>query len=438
MSAPDNILQKVQTFQKAELAVMLNQCVAINLSNKQFKDFNSLTANLGDSVTFDLTPRSSTANGLVINAFGVSAQRPQTLVCSQAANTSSAYTDGQFIFNVRDYMDRFGTSRIMELATQIESDILTNIVSSVVVNNPDDPRFGQIIDPASGPYRFYGDGVTPINSYLQLAQMVANFEDYGAAKGNMCCILPTVSYPSIIANGLGQFVLRRNEETAKTWMLGEFSDCDWYKSNLLPLHVSGTVGNATAPNNQLTLISTNDPTGNNITQLTLSGATANDPNAVKIGDLFVFVDGVANQPNMRYLTFIGHKPSNQPVQIRVTNNAAADGSGNVTLNIFPALQSAPGNNQNLNNALAAGMKIQGTPNHRAGVLMSGRPLYMAMPRLPDLRPYDSSVVSDSETGVSLRHYWGSQFGLNTRAYVYDQIWGSTMVAENTMRVLLPA
>lgn len=438
MAVPTNILINVQTYQKAELAWMLNQFVALNVANKKFENFNELTANLGDTVTFDLGPRATTANGLVINAFGVSEQRLQSLVCSQASNTSSAYTDQQFIFNVRDYMDRFGKSRILELGTAVESDILLNIVSSVTVNNPQDPRFGQILNPASGPYRFYGDGVTPINSFGQLAQMLSNFNDFGAAKGDLCSILPTVTYPSIVNSGLNQFAMDRNNEMALDWMVGRFAKCDWYESNLLPLHVSGTVGNTASPGNQLTLLSTNDPTGNAITQLTLSGATANDPNAVLTGDLFQFLDGVSGQPNMRFLTFIGHKPSNQPVQIRALNNAGADGSGNVIVNIYPTLQSTPGNNQNLNNALVPGMKIFGTPTHRAGVLISGRPLYLAMPKLYNTDPFPSVTTSDPESGVSIRHYWGEQFGQNTRGYVWDVIWGSTLVAENSMRVLIPA
>ena len=56
-STPVNILQTVQTYQKAELAWLLNSFCGISLSNKKFKNFNDLVANLGDTVTFDTTPR---------------------------------------------------------------------------------------------------------------------------------------------------------------------------------------------------------------------------------------------------------------------------------------------------------------------------------------------------------------------------------------------
>lgn len=430
---PNNTLQNVQTYQMAELAWMLNSFVGIDLANKKFKDFNSLTANLGDTVTFDLAPRSIAGNGLVVS-YQPSQQRVQSLTCSQAGYTSSAYTEQQLIFNVDEYMDRFGKSRITELGTQVEVDILKNIVSEVRVNDPQSPRRGEILDPTSGPYRFYGDGTTAIDSFQQLAQAQANFTNYGLAPAKTCAILPDVNVPSIVQNGLSQFAINRNNELANSWMFAKVGNFEWYQSNLLPIHVAGTVGDSAQT---LTLVSTNDPTGNNITQLTFSGATPNDLNAFKVGDLFQFIDGVGSLPNLRYLTFIGHVPSAQPVQVRVTADAIADGSGNVTVNIYPALQSTPGLNQNLNTSLQAGMQISTLPSHRAGIIMSGNPLYLAMPQLSDQSPFDTVRTTDEDSGCSIRHYWGAQFGQNVNAYVWDVIWGSTLVAENTMRVIFP-
>ena len=66
MAVPNNILTTVQTYQKAELAWLLNSFCGIKLANKKFQKFNELTANLGDTVTFDRGPRYITYNGLVI------------------------------------------------------------------------------------------------------------------------------------------------------------------------------------------------------------------------------------------------------------------------------------------------------------------------------------------------------------------------------------
>lgn len=430
MAVPNNILQTVQTYQKAELAWLLNSFCGIKLANKKFQKFNELTANLGDTVTFDLPPRYIGYNGLVITQ-QQSAQRVQPLVCSQATNVSAGYTDQQFIFNVRDYMDRFGEAAMKELGSIIEADIWKNIVTGVVINDPQNANFGAA-QTNSGPYRFYGDGVTQINSYGQLAQAVANFNDFGAAKNKMRGVLPETVIPGIITTGLQQFVMNRNERDAMSWELGMFAGTEWYQSNLLPIHVSGTLGQA---GTVLTLVSTNDPTGQNVTQLTFSGA-GTDANAVKIGDMGQFQDGVAGQPNMRFLHFIGHSVSSQPVQFNVTANAASS-AGNVTITVNPPMVWAQNENQNLNNALAAGMQVKLLPSHRAGVLYSGDQFYLAMPQLPDQSPFTTVNTMDKDSGASIRHYFGSQFGQNNRAYVRDSIWGSTMVPENAMRIIFP-
>jgi len=439
MAVPTNILQTVQTYQKAELAWLLNTFVGISTANKKFEKFNDLTANLGDTVNFDLSPRYQSYSGLVITQ-QPSTQRLQALTCSQAANVSSGFTAQQFILNVRDYMDRFGMAAMKELGTSIELDMLKNIVSGVVVNDPQNANFGSL-QTNSGPFRFYGNGVTPINSFTQLAQAVANFDDFGASTHKKMAMLPVTAIPAIVGTGLNQFAMRRNDETAMKWELGDFAETTWHESNLLPLHVSGTIGNAASPNNVMTVVSTNDPTGANITQITFTEPTGStDTNAVKAGDLFQFNDGVSGKPNMRFLTFIGRAPSQQSVQFRATANAATV-AGTVTVSVQTingvGLVSAANANQNINNAVVAGMTVTPLPSHRAGLLESGDPFYLAMPRLPDYSPFVSSIMTDPDSGASIRHYYGNQFGLNNQAYVRDAIWGSTLVSENCMRLIFP-
>jgi hypothetical protein len=440
-STPTNVLQIVQTYQKAELAWLLNSFVGISMSNKKFKDFNTTApSNLGDTVTFDTTPRFTSYNGLVITQ-QPSVQRVQSLVCSQASNVSAGYTDQQFIFNVREYMDRFGMAAMKELGSKIEADILKNFVSGVTVNDPQAATFGAT-QYKSGPFRFYGDGITPINSFTQLAQSVANFEDFGAATHKMMAILPVANIPAIVGSGLNQFAMDRNNELASSWMLGRFANSDWYESNLLPVHVSGSIAEAAAPANVLTVVSTNDPTGQNVTSIKFStdASVGNSADAIKAGDLFQFNDGVAGKPNMRFLTFIGHQPCQQPVQFRAIADAVSAGN-EVTVQLQTindvGLVSAANQNQNLNNAIQAGMTVTPVPSHRAGILMSGDQFYLAMPRLPDESPYTTVTSIDEDSGASIRHYFGSQFGLNNRAYVRDCIWGSTLVAENSLRYCFP-
>jgi hypothetical protein len=418
----------------AELAFLQNSFAAIALSNKKFKDFNNLTANLGDTVTFDLAPRFTSRPGLVITQ-QPSVQRPQTLVCSQAENVSSAYTDQQFIFNVEDYMSRFGMSAVKELGTKIEADILKSVISELRVNDPEANNFGSLIQ-NTGPFRFFGNGITQINSFSQLAQALANFRAYGADMGMTRAILPMEVIPAIVNTGLNQFAMSRNNELANSWELGKFSNCDWYQSNLLPVHISGTIGDAAAPNNVVTVVSTNDPTGNNITAITFTEPTSSSSaTAFRAGDMLQFDD-----PTFKLLTFIGHIQTSLPVQLVVTQDAIST-AGTVTVNVRTVtnigLVSAPTQNQNINKAITAGMTATVVPSHRAGVIWSGDTWYLAMPKLPDYEPYPSVQTVDPDSGVTVRHYWGSLFGQNVRSYVRDNIWGSTLVPENCMRLIFP-
>lgn len=414
MSVPSNFLVQVQTYQMAHLAFLLNYSCFIHTANTKFKDFNKLTANLGDTVTFDLPPRYVTNDTLVAN-FQPSTQRVQTLTVANAANTSYAFTSQQFIFNVEEYMKVFGRAAVAELSARIEADVAGLAETA--------------------PYRFFGDGVTPINSFGQLAQMLAQYRTYGYAHEDIKVYLGDLAVPGIVNSGLNQFVVDRNEEMAFSWMVGDWMGVKFYQSNLLPIHIAGNVGNNAST---LTVVSTNDPTGANITQITFSGATASDVDAIKKYDSLQFVDNVVGQPNMRYLTFIGHVPSGAPVQFQATADAAADGAGNVIVNITPALCSQPGNpNQNLSFNLNAGMQVTVLPSHRCGLVVGGDALYLGMPRLPDQVPFPTSATSDEETGVSLRLYYGSVFGQNQMGFINDAIWGKTLPGEYAMKIAFP-
>lgn len=431
---PTNLLQQVQTYQRSGLALLQNLCCHIATANTKFKDFDKIQANLGSTVTFDLPPRATTVQGLVAS-FQPAVQRVLQLVCDQANNSSFAVTAQQRIFNLEkgeeDYMRVFGKSFIAELATQVEGNIALNWASAVQSQLP-----GGGLNTFSGPYRFFGNGATALTSYQQLAQAIMFFKNYGSVAEGIKVYLPDTVVPAIVGNGLNQFVPQRNDDIAMSWEIGDFGTplVKYYQSNLMPIHVSGDTGVLAQT---LTVVSTNDPTGQNVTQITVSGASASDANAVFAGDLFQFADGVSGQPNMRYLTFIGHFPSANPVQFRAVANAAANSSGVVTISITPALNWAGGQNQNLNNPIAAGMQLLTFPSHRCGGILGGEAFYLAMPRLPEQSPYDTANEFDEDTGCSLRLTYGSLFGQNQTGMIYDETHGSVLVPEYTMRYMIP-
>ncbi len=355
------------------------------------------------------------SNDTLIATFQPTEQRLATLTVDKAKNTSYAFTAEQAVFNVDEYMDKFGRSAVAELGASVEGDVATLAETA--------------------PYRFFGDGTTAIDSYDQLATALAYFDDYGSAKTNIKGVLPTIAVPSIIGSGLNQFATDRNNEIAVSWMVGSFANCEWYKSNRLPLHVSGVTGQVGSTDIKVVSI---NPAGD---QLTLNIASLpSEPNAFKANDSLQFKDGVGPYI-MRYLTFIGHTTSSNPVQVRVTADAGTDGSGNVTVSIYPALISTAGNaNQNIPSTtpVVADLELTAFPDHRCGVIWSGNALYLGMPQLPDESPFFTVSKIDPDSGASIRMYMGSKFGLNERGTVNDVIWGKLLVPEYSMKLMFPA
>ena len=410
-----DILQQVTTYNDGGLALLQNLFCFINKANKKFKDFDkSEPANLGSSVSFDIPPR-MTANNSLIASFQDVEQRVQTLTVDQAASVSYDFTAEQFIFNVRDYMEKFGKSAIAEIGSKVEANIATLAKTNT--------------------YRFFGDGVTPINSQLQLANALAYFRNFGTVRTNTVGILSDLTFPGIVNSMANQFAPSRNEDVVNSWEIGNFSDCEWYQSNLLTTHTAGTEG---AQGSTLTVVSVVKNAANAVTSIVFSGTSAAaDADSVKDLDKFQFSDGVSGQPNMRFLTQFGHEVSQSPVQFRATADAASTGASQVTVSVFPPLQAAAGQAQNVNNEIAAGMQVTVLPSHRCGLIYSGDPLYLAMPRLPEEVPFPTANQMDKDSGCSIRQYYGSLFGQNQRAMVHDVIWGSTLVEDYAMMVALP-
>jgi hypothetical protein len=438
----DNVLQQVQTYQRSSLGYLQNLCCFVSTANTKFKDFEKTEGNLGSSITFDTPPRATTAAGLVVK-WQPAVQLVETLICDQAFNSSFTVTAQQRIFNLEkgedEYIEVFGKSFLIELAQAVEINLALNAISAVpvmVVNEEGESVPTGALHVESGPFRYYGDGATQLTSYNQLAQMVMLFKNFGSVSHGIKVYLPDTVYPPIIGTGLNQFSPERNNEIAMSWEIGEFGTprVKYYQSNLLPIQYAGNVGNL---GQILTLVSTNDPTGQNVTQLTFSGASDSDPLAVMSGDMFQFNDGVTPFKNMRYLTYIGRASSANKVQNRVIANAGSGPTGLITVNLAWPLNWAGGQTLNLNQALQPGMQVTFLPSHRAGLIVGGDALFVAMPQLPDQRPFDTANEYDPETAVSIRMTYGSILGKNQKGIIYDETHGSTVVKQYSMRIIIP-
>lgn len=441
MATSANILQAVQTYQKSGLARLVNMFAGISKANKKFQNFENMTANLGNTVTYDSPPRAYGNVGLVVGTFDTVEQLTYSLTVGgfdingnplnggyydsygnlNAANTNFAVSSEQLVFNIDNnaYRKPLEEAQMAELGTLIEKSILNRFINDT--------------------YRFYTAGVTanavnPISSFAQLAFAESKFKEYGCpAKGDYEAFVPNMAVSSIIATGQNKFTLDSNNQRFNSWEIGMFDSFNYNRSNLLPVHIAGTMG---ANQDTLTVTSFVTAADGGISSITFSGASTNNAGAALKGDLAYFLKGVVGQPDLNYLTYTGHSPSEVDVQVQITANATSAG-GNVTLLISPALYSAPGKNQNINAPIAVGMQIKLMPSHRAGVMYAGSPFYLAMPQLPDQSPFTTSSLADADSGAAIRLTTGSAFGQNLTGSIFDSIWGAKLTPQYAMRLLFP-
>lgn len=437
MATTDNILQTVQTYQRSLLARLQNLNCFIASANTRFKDFENFKGNLGDTVTYDTPPQMISNDGLVVTTFSTVEQLKRSITVNKSRNVNFAFNAQQLIFNIDNtgYRDEFEKSAIKELGSYIEQD-----VASVIPSNT---------------YRFYNPGVTgtgpykvsPVSSFTTLSDIRSVFDEYGADPIDYKMYLPNRAIPQIIGSGLNQFALDRNNRIAMSWEVGEFQDMMTYRSNLLPLHVSGTTGNS---QQVLTVVSVTRQADGGITSIVFSGATISDANAVKAYDVFQFNPTAAGL-QVNFLSYSGHANINLPLQFEATADAAGVAvTGNVTISVSPVIYDVTAvtgnpliaNKQNTNfdfsaGAISAGITALGLPSHRCGLLTSGNPLYIAMPKLPDMDPFKTASESDPDTGVSLRLYTGAGFGTNTYGSILDCLWGKDLEPTHSMRIPFP-
>jgi hypothetical protein len=403
-----NELVAVQTYQPSMLTAMTVQNPFIDKSNKRFINFQNEVAQRGSTVKIKKPSRFTVTNSLTITSQPYK-EKYDTLTVSDPYSVSVDFTALEYIYTIDEsgFMRDFGMGASAELGAYIGGLIADQIPTST--------------------YRFFGDGVTPINSYTQYAQALANFREIVGITTETEVYVDSTTVPQVIATGANQFTPARNDEGVASWEMGNFRNANFYETSILPDHTAGSAGQDEL---ELTVVSISGDG----TQLTLSGFGNNDSDAIKEGDKLT----VAFAAGMRALSWVGHRTTKQPVQVVATGDAESNGSGQATVDIYPALISTSTNSdRNINIAVAAGQKVTVLGNHRCGLITVNKPIFLAMPKMPEKVPYPTSSQYDENSGASLRMYYGTAFGQDYEGFVLDGLTGSTIVSDYTMMIAYP-
>lgn len=442
---PTNFFQNVPTYQKLSIAYMSNQNYTIKYGNHMAENIANLTGNLGTTLNYMVAPMSTTSRNLAAPPTSI-AQKLQPLTVDQQFKNSQAISDIQFLFNFdrNSYEKIQGKANSISIATEVELASMQNAISQMP--SYDDKANVTGVHSEQGPYRFFGNGLTDISSVTKMAEMAYAFKEIGFAHDKFHAILPSSAVSQLISTQLAQFTTERNNRASASWELGSLKGIvglEFFESNLMPQHLAGQVGQAEAPANVVTVVSTNSATGENVTEITVTvdASLSNTADAFKIGDMGQFVQGVAGKTDIRQVTTYGKKVTHLPAQLLIVSNAETVGTSTTiklrTTNGLGLCWQAGNPNQNISAPIVAGTKIQFMPSHNAGLLHSGDQLYVATPKLPSTSPYEHSIYTDPDSMLSLRWYTGFDPQYTVHQITMDMVAALGLLPNNCMRIMFP-
>lgn len=409
-----NSFNQVATYHDIMLATLQNENGILNRCNKKFKDFpNTIISNLGPTVQIYKPVRTTGVNSLTWATQGVT-QRIQNLTINQPYSSSVDFTIEQMLENVDpfNFMEKIGNNMVADIGSNVEQNLAKDFIKH--------------------PFRFYGDGITSLNTFYDLASAMAMFRNYGSVLTQAEAFIPDLSIPSVVNTGANQFTLDRNNKSTMSWELGQFARCNWNSSNQLQVHLAGSEGNA---GTTLTVVSTTKDANGNILTITFSGCNAaSDANSIKQYDrLYITTSGA------RLLQFTGYNLSGNPIQFQAASDASSTSGSQVTVTLLTSL--FPGKSTTdaiaINEDIVAGMTAKVLPDHRAGVIYAGNPHMLAMPQMGPVSPFDSAYKADPETGAAIQMAWGATLGQNSTKMGCSTLWGSTMFPEYSMALIYP-
>jgi hypothetical protein len=449
-----NQLTSVATLQGTMTGILHNAQPQISskIANYKFNNFPSFPAQRGPTVYFQKPPpvRPRPVYPTVGMGYDQYIQDTQALTVNKPWTTTFSLSGlEQTFYDVKSLVANHLRVAALALGTEMAKDVNTTIEQNT--------------------YRFYNPGINytangavinTISSQAVYQRMISAFRTYGAVLDKTIFLCDEFTSSELCSQALSLFTLNRNDDIAGKWELPMQNGSSLFQSNILKQHVSGDIGNAVVSGAPI-LLEVNQvltAADGGVSQITFNSLTGGSfpvsATGARASDVFQFVDNVTGFPNLRYFTHgYGYTPSGAPVQCNVTQDAASTSTA-ITLNFTPALYfddiTVPGMNKlkvNINAKIVPGMRAQLMPSHTVGCVMSGQPIYIAAPKIPNdwnvyaknmnIQTNVSANEMNLETGVSILLQAGGTFPDPTLAHVATIQYGIAGIPEQMMRVLLP-
>lgn len=241
---------------------------------------------------------------------------------------------------------------------------------------------------------FTGDASANLNTFASLDQVNPIMDNLAMdpAYKRYASLNPTQVQQLRSATTLqNSFVEPINKEITMDAALGRLADFDIFKDQSISRFTAGShlaAGDITVK----TAVSSG-------TTIVLTGLTINETTVFKAGDVI----SIAGTSEFNQIT---REPTGREMQFAVQEDADSDGSGDVTITVFPSIQFT-GPRKNIfadggDTEIAAGSVVTVVASHTPNICYTERGLITCMPPLQPMDAPESSTTTDKDYGVSIR------------------------------------
>ena len=298
---------------KETLVMLENNLVAAGKVNRTFEN---QFVKIGTTLTVRKPNRFKVTSGPGLSIQDV-VEPSTSITISNQKHVDFQFSSTELTLTIEEFSERYLKPAAAELANQIDYDIITN--------------FQQIFNQVGTP------GVLPAN-FAALGAVGQRMDEGAVPMDGRCLILNPAAYWSM-ANGLTGLYVQSVSEPALKGFLAKIANFEIYEDQNVQSQTTGAFGGSGVTNGSL-------QTGSN---LVTNGWTASVTGILNYGDVITIAGVNAINPKNRQST-------GSLQNFVVTGTVNSDGSGNVTIPIYPAITTT-GAYQTVSNAPIGGAAI---------------------------------------------------------------------------------
>jgi hypothetical protein len=370
---------------KAAVRILENELVMANLIYRGYEDEFEKKVNgydVGDTISIRKPTQFTVRNTITASAQDVT-EGKMTMVANNIRGVDFAFSSTQLTLNIGELSERVIKPAMVQLANSVDLAVMSEFFRV--------PNW--VGQPATG-------ADAPVDSYAKLARGAERLDQFSVPSDDRSCVLAPESYWAMAGSQTALFLQNIGQKAYRKGEIGEIANASTYMSPNVPTFTAGTGADASALINGAAqnvaysaVLNTESVPGIQSLITDAWGAST----TIKAGQVFSIVGVNAVNPITKAtLPFLQH--------FTVLADVTADGSGNATLSITPAIitagafqtvSAAPADNAAL--AIAGGASVA----YRQNLMFHKNAFALAM--VPLVKPPGAvSVARESYKGLSVR------------------------------------